>query len=154
MEGLHELLERAALFQDLAPADRLYLAGVADQQIYAAGEWLFHESTPRQWVGIIKRGELENFPISGIRLAGFQHFIDALAYIKKAAALANHKLGILDKERADAITTACDELLAGKLHDHERQRGHRQPGPGAPGTREGGVPVPPPQRPREPLPVH
>ncbi|HMQ35074.1 MAG TPA: aspartate ammonia-lyase [Chloroflexaceae bacterium] len=59
----------------------------------------------------------ENFPISGVPLRNFGHFIDALAYVKKAAALANAELGVLDQDRAGAIAAACDEILAGGLHD-------------------------------------
>lgn len=36
---------------------------------------------------------------------------------KKAAALANAELGVLPKDISKAICAACDELLAGKLHD-------------------------------------
>jgi aspartate ammonia-lyase len=39
-----------------------------------------------------------------------------LAYIKKAAALANRDLGLLPAPLAGAIATACDEILAGGLH--------------------------------------
>jgi aspartate ammonia-lyase len=60
---------------------------------------------------------MENFPLSGIRLYHFDHFIRAFAFVKKAAALANKDLGVLDAQRADAIVKACDEIAAGKLHD-------------------------------------
>ncbi|MFN0126152.1 MAG: aspartate ammonia-lyase [Verrucomicrobiales bacterium] len=60
---------------------------------------------------------VENFPLSGIRLHRFDHFIRALAFVKKAAALANRELGALDPTKADAICQACDEIIAGKLHD-------------------------------------
>jgi aspartate ammonia-lyase len=59
----------------------------------------------------------ENFPISGIPLKNFGHFIDALAFVKKAAALANAELGVLKPEQARAIAGACDGILEGKLHD-------------------------------------
>jgi len=59
----------------------------------------------------------ENFRFSGIRLSHYEHFVRALACVKKAAALANAELGVLDRNIADAIGKACDELLAGKLHD-------------------------------------
>jgi aspartate ammonia-lyase len=59
----------------------------------------------------------ENFRFSGIRLSHYEHFVRALACVKKAAALANAELGVLDRKIADAIAKACDELLAGKLHD-------------------------------------
>lgn len=42
--------------------------------------------------------------------------INSLAYIKKAAAITNCEVGILDKSIATAIVSACDEILAGKLH--------------------------------------
>ncbi len=61
---------------------------------------------------------LENFPISGIPLKNFEHFVTALAYVKKAAAQANAELGALARDRADAIAAACDEIVAGKLRDH------------------------------------
>ncbi|EDY20843.1 cyclic nucleotide-binding protein [Chthoniobacter flavus Ellin428] len=60
---------------------------------------------------------VENFPLSGIRLYHFEHFIRAFAYVKKAAALANCELGVLDSMKAQAIVKACDEIAAGKLHD-------------------------------------
>ncbi len=60
---------------------------------------------------------MENFPLSGIPLRHFEHFVRALAFVKKAAAPANAELGVLDAARAEAIAKACDEIIAGKLHD-------------------------------------
>ncbi|MFA5028227.1 MAG: aspartate ammonia-lyase [Candidatus Methylomirabilota bacterium] len=241
MERVRRLLAKTDLLTGLDPDDLACLAAAAERRTYGPGEWLFHESTPRQWVGIVEEGAVElcrglhgqstriavvedgailsegalledlphsksgftrggavviqlsqaaiaiirrerpelfsrlaarvaqhlsrrlrlaaealtgtpdltvsgrtrrehdllgerdvpaeayygiqtlraveNFPISGTRLAGFGHFIDALAMIKKAAALANHDLGILDRARTDAIAAACDEILAGKFHE-------------------------------------
>lgn len=57
----------------------------------------------------------ENFPIGTERIP--QEIIHAFAVLKKAAALANCKLGNLDAHRANAIAAACDEILAGKLDD-------------------------------------
>lgn len=59
---------------------------------------------------------VENFPISGTTLE--RAHIAALAQIKKSAALANASLGILDKNIADAIAYAADEVISGK-HDGE-----------------------------------
>jgi len=59
---------------------------------------------------------VENFPISGTTLE--RAHIAALAQIKKSAALANASLGVLDKNIADAIAWAADEVIAGK-HDDE-----------------------------------
>ena len=41
--------------------------------------------------------------------------IYAFAYVKKAAALANNELGVLDSEKKDLIVAVCDEILRGKL---------------------------------------
>ena len=59
----------------------------------------------------------ENFPFSGIRVCQYEQFVRALACVKKAAAQANSELGVLEAKIADAIGKACDDLLAGKLHD-------------------------------------
>jgi fumarate hydratase, class II len=44
--------------------------------------------------------------------------IRAMATLKKAAALVNNDLGKLDKERADLIVRAADEVIDGKLDAH------------------------------------
>lgn len=43
--------------------------------------------------------------------------IHAFAYVKKAAALTNHKLGVLEEDKKDVIAKVCDEILAGQLDD-------------------------------------
>ncbi|HKI88862.1 MAG TPA: class II fumarate hydratase [Draconibacterium sp.] len=43
--------------------------------------------------------------------------IHAFAILKKAAALTNYDLGVLEKEKAYSIASVCDEILAGKLDD-------------------------------------
>lgn len=44
-----------------------------------------------------------------------KEIIYAFAYLKKAAAQANHDLGVLSAEKRDLIAQVCDEILAGKL---------------------------------------
>jgi len=46
-----------------------------------------------------------------------REIVDGFAYLKKAAAYANHDLGVLPVEKRDAIAAVCDEILAGKLYD-------------------------------------
>src|SRR5690606_13191977 len=46
-----------------------------------------------------------------------KEIIEGFAYLKKAAAFANHELGVLSVEKRDAIGAVCDEILAGKLDD-------------------------------------
>ena len=59
---------------------------------------------------------VENFPISGSGLEREQ--IIALARIKKAAAIANAKLGILDAKISSSIQKAADQIIAGNHLDH------------------------------------
>ena len=47
-----------------------------------------------------------------------RELIKALGILKKAAAMANVELKLLDKERGDLIAQAADEVIAGKLDDH------------------------------------
>ena len=57
---------------------------------------------------------VENFPISGSGLEAAQ--IVALARIKRAAALVNKELGILDAGISDAIVGAADRIIDGEHH--------------------------------------
>ena len=47
-----------------------------------------------------------------------KEIIYAFAYLKKAAAFANHELGVLAIEKRDLIGAVCDEMLTG-MHDGE-----------------------------------
>ena len=59
----------------------------------------------------------ENFHITGIPMSLEPNFVKAFGYVKKAAALANRDLGVLDAKIADAIAGACDRLIAGEMRD-------------------------------------
>lgn len=58
----------------------------------------------------------DNFKIGGQEMP-FE-IIMAFAYLKKAAAFTNAKLGVLSQKKADLIALVCDEILEGKLNDH------------------------------------
>jgi fumarate hydratase, class II len=58
---------------------------------------------------------VENFPIGDLKLPG--NYMGALALVKKCAARVNHGLGLLDSKPADAIATAAQEVMDGKLND-------------------------------------
>ncbi|MEO8255944.1 MAG: aspartate ammonia-lyase [Acidobacteriota bacterium] len=58
---------------------------------------------------------VDNFPISGLRAPA--DLVTATVLVKKAAAQANAALGRLDREIADAIVAAADEVLTGRLRD-------------------------------------
>ncbi len=58
----------------------------------------------------------QNFPI-GTPASMPKEIIHAFGYLKKAAAHANCKLGVLSEEKCDLISRACDEIIAGNLND-------------------------------------
>lgn len=68
--------------------------------------------------GIHSLRAYHNFRISDVPVADFPELVQALAMVKKAAAGANRKLGVLPAEKAVAIKAACDEIIAGQHHDH------------------------------------
>lgn len=66
------------------------------------------------YYGIHTARALQNFPITGVPI--HPALVNAIVTIKKAAAFTNREIGALAPRAADAIITACDEILAGKLH--------------------------------------
>ncbi|MEQ8859995.1 MAG: class II fumarate hydratase [Pseudomonadales bacterium] len=66
----------------------------------------------RYW-GAQTQRSLINFPIGDERMP--REVVQAYARLKKATALTNAELGVLQREPASAIARACDEVLAGKL---------------------------------------
>ena len=69
------------------------------------------------YYGVQTQRAINNFNISTARLKHVRQFIWALGAVKKAAALANHELGLLDTKLKDAIVQACDEVMEGKLDE-------------------------------------
>ncbi|MFD5365942.1 class II fumarate hydratase [Streptomyces sp. NPDC127103] len=59
---------------------------------------------------------VENFPVSGQRLE--RAHIEALARIKAAAAQVNAELGVIDRDRAEAIASAAAEVAEGRWDEH------------------------------------
>lgn len=59
---------------------------------------------------------VENFPVSGQRLE--RAHIEALARIKAAAAKVNAELGVIEKDRAEAIESAAEEVAGGRWDEH------------------------------------
>ncbi len=72
-------------------------------------------ASDRYW-GAQTQRSLENFRIGGERMP--EPVIRAFAVLKKAAALTNADLGVLDGGKANMIAEVCDEILAGTLDDH------------------------------------
>ena len=69
------------------------------------------------YYGIQTHRARENFRITEVPISKAPEMVRALAYVKKAAALANMELGLLRPEIATVIAKVCDELIAGKLLD-------------------------------------
>lgn len=69
------------------------------------------------YYGIQTQRALNNFQISGVRINHYPNLIRAFGMVKKACAAANSGLGHLAPEKCEAIAQACDELIAGKLHE-------------------------------------
>src|SRR5574341_1550702 len=65
--------------------------------------------------GIQTERARQNFPISNLR--PHPAFVDAVVWIKKAAALTHRETGRLEARLADAIVRAADEILAGRHRD-------------------------------------
>ncbi|MCM3629530.1 class II fumarate hydratase [Paenibacillus glycanilyticus] len=69
----------------------------------------------KMW-GAQTQRSLQNFKISGERMP--IQVVYAMAIIKKAAAIANQKLGMIDAEKSGVIGEAVDEIVAGKWDEH------------------------------------
>ena len=67
------------------------------------------------YYGIHSVRAAENFPITGQRLQ--RDMIVSIAWIKKACARANLAAGTIREDVSRAIEQACDEIIAGRLHD-------------------------------------
>lgn len=69
------------------------------------------------WYGAQTARSMENFNIA-IDISRMPvEVIRAFAYLKKGAALANRKAGVLSEEKCRLIGLVCDEILDGKLDD-------------------------------------
>ena len=67
------------------------------------------------YYGVQSLRAAENFHITGLNM--HPEIINSLAYIKKAAAIVNCEINLLDKKTADAIVKTCDEILSGSFHE-------------------------------------
>lgn len=67
------------------------------------------------YYGVQTDRAVENFPISGLKPKA--SYVDGMVHIKRAAAVVNKSLGLLDEKKANAIIQAADEILSGKLRE-------------------------------------
>jgi fumarate hydratase, class II len=69
----------------------------------------------RYW-GAQTQRSIGNFKIGGDRFP--REMIRAFGVLKKAGAMTNAALGLLDGKKSEAIVRACDEVISGKLDAH------------------------------------
>ena len=69
----------------------------------------------KYWAAQTQRS-FQNFKIGGEIMP--REITHAFGILKKAAAMANNKLGKLDDKKLEYIAKACDEVIAGELNDH------------------------------------
>lgn len=69
----------------------------------------------RYW-GAQTQRSLENFRIGGEKMP--EEIIKSFGVLKKAAAAANYRLGMLDEAQVGLIQRVCDEIIAGALSEH------------------------------------
>ena len=73
----------------------------------------------KYWAAQTQRS-LENFKIGGQKMP--REIIQAFAILKKASALTNTELGVLDKKKTELIGKVCDEIVASIWARAERRR--------------------------------
>jgi fumarate hydratase class II len=75
-----------------------------------------HVPTEKYWGAQTQRSK-DNFKI-GKEASMPIEVIHAFGILKKAAAITNKELGVLDETKTDLIAKACDEIIEGKLDDN------------------------------------
>lgn len=70
------------------------------------------------YYGVQTQRAINNYKISGKHMCDYPEYVKAIAYVKFAAAEANHELGQLPDDVADAICRACREIIDGKFHEN------------------------------------
>ncbi|WP_318508716.1 aspartate ammonia-lyase [Bacillus sp. T3] len=78
------------------------------------GELLIEDE---KYYGIQTERACANFPVSRIYVGLYPKIIKAVALLKKAAAMANSKIGMLDPKISKVICLAADEIVDGKMSD-------------------------------------
>lgn len=105
-----------------------YIIGYRNEKIFYREEGMSMEyRLERDTIGEIKvpaesywgaqtQRSKENFPIGTERMP--MEIIHAFAILKKSAAIVNQELGLLAKEKAEAIGYGADQILNGSLEEH------------------------------------
>ena len=70
------------------------------------------------YYGVQTQRAINNYKISGKHMCDYPEYVKAIAYVKLAAAEANHELGQLPDDVADAMCRAFREIIDGKFHEN------------------------------------
>ena len=70
------------------------------------------------YYGVQTQRAINNYKISCKHMCDYPEYVKAIAYVKLAAAEANHELGQLPDDVADAMCRACREIIDGKFHEN------------------------------------
>lgn len=70
------------------------------------------------YYGVQTQRAINNYKISGKHMCDYPEYVKAIAYVKLAAAEANHEMGQLPDDVADAMCRACREIIDGKFHEN------------------------------------
>jgi len=108
-------MDAKAMMELLAKLTNVKLSGKTRTESDLLGE---REVPNELYFGVQTLRGIENFQISGKTLKDFPYLVKGLAFVKKAAAIANTELNLMPKEICDAICKACDEIIDGKFHEH------------------------------------
>ena len=86
------------------------------QQFRSEHDSIGNRNLPKDaYYGVQSLRAAENFHITGLTM--HPELINSITEIKKAAAITNLEIGLLDKQVADAIIKACDEIITGEFHE-------------------------------------
>src|SRR5271165_3882975 len=106
MSGNQTMAELPPVPSAPAPATRIEKDFLGEREIPADA-----------YYGVQTQRGRDNFHITGIPMSLEPCFVRAFGYVKKAAALANRDLGVVDARVADAIAAACDKLIADEMRE-------------------------------------
>lgn len=101
-----------------------YTRGVIDPSFFSGDTRVEHDLLGNRNVpedvlyGVQTLRAMENFSITKIPIKLYPKMIKALAYLKKASAMANYDLKLLEKDKKRAIVQACDEIILGQHLEH------------------------------------
>ena len=94
------------------------MANENDKKFRVESDLLGELQVPAEaYYGVQTQRAINNYKISGKHMCDYPEYVKAIAYVKLAAAEANHELGQLPDDVADAMCRACREIIDGKHDD-------------------------------------